>query len=144
MLRTRLQKSLKEAMKAGDKPRLGTLRLITAAIKDRDIAVRGEDGVEGVSEDEILAILTKMIRQRQESASTYEEAARLDLAAREREEIAVIEEFLPKPLAPAEVKQAIAAAIAETEAGSIRDMGRVMAALKARYPGRMDFAKASA
>lgn len=144
LLRDRLQTALKEAMKAKEAARLSTLRLINAAIKDREIAVRGEaDGGE-VGEPEILQIMGKMVKQRQESARAYEEGGRIDLADKERAEIVVIEEFLPRQLNAAEVEAAIAEAIAETEATSIRDMGRVMAALKARYTGQMDFGKVGA
>ncbi|WP_323041866.1 GatB/YqeY domain-containing protein [Gemmobacter sp.] len=138
-LRERLSQALKEAMKAREADRTSTLRLINAAIKDRDIAARGETGSDGVSDAEILAILGKMVKQRQESARIYEEGGRLELAEKELAEIKVIEEFLPRQLSEAEVAEAIAAAIAETGAGSIRDMGRVMAVLKAKYTGQMDF-----
>ncbi|ANB34389.1 GatB/YqeY domain-containing protein [Rhodovulum sulfidophilum] len=139
-LRTRISAALKAAMKDREANRLGTLRLINAAIKDRDIAARTGDTEEGVSEAELLAILARMVKQRQESARAYEEGGRLDLAERERAEIAVIEEYLPRQLTADEVDEAIGTAIVETEANSIRDMGRVMAQLKARYAGRMDFA----
>ncbi len=138
-LRDRIAAALKLAMKTKDAARLSTLRLITAAIKDRDIAARGEGNDAGVSDAEILGILGRMVRQRQESALAYEEGGRLDLAEKERAETAVIEEFLPRPLSEAEVEAAVAAAIAEAGATSIRDMGRVMAALKARHMGQMDF-----
>lgn len=138
-LRDRLQGALKEAMKARQADRLSTLRLINAAIKDREIANRS-DGAEGlVTEDDILAILGKLVKQRQESARAYEEGGRLELAEQELAEVKVIEEFLPRQLDSAEVEAAIAAAIAETGASSIRDMGRVMAVLKGRYAGQMDF-----
>ena len=138
-LRRRLNTALKEAMKAKDADRLSTLRLINAAIKDRDIALRGEGREDGVSDAEILGILGKMVKQRQESARTYEEAGRLELAEKEREEIKVIEEFLPKQLDDDEVAAAIDAAIEEIGATSIRDMGKVMGVLKGRYAGQMDF-----
>ncbi len=138
-LRDRLQGALKEAMKARQANRLSTLRLINAAIKDREIANRS-DGAEGlVSEDEILAILGKLVKQRQESARAYEEGGRLELCEQELAEVTVIEEFLPRQLDPAEVEAAIAAAVTETGATGIRDMGRVIAALKGRYTGQMDF-----
>lgn len=145
-LRERIGAELKAAMKNREGARLATLRLINAAIKDREIARRGsdEDGGEGLSEDDVRAILARMIKQRQESARAYEEGGRIDLAQRERDEIDVIEEFLPRQLDAAEIEQAIEEAIAETGAGSIRDMGRVMAALKARYTGQMDFGAAGA
>jgi len=126
-------------MKEKDAPRLSTLRLITAAIKDRDIAKRGEGEEAEVSDDEILAILGKMVKQRQESARVYEEGGRLELAEKELSEVGIIEEFLPKPLSEAEVDRAIEAAIAEVGAETIRDMGRVMGTLKGKYTGRMDF-----
>jgi len=138
-LRARIADALKTAMKNKDATRLSTLRLINAAIKDRDIALRGEGDDNGVSDADVLAILAKMVKQRQESARAYEEGGRLELAEQERAEIAVIEDFLPRQLAGAEVEQAIDAAIAETGAESIRDMGRVMGVLKARHAGQMDF-----
>lgn len=138
-MRTKLTEALKEAMKEKDADRLSTLRLINAAIKDRDIAARGDGGADGVGNDEILAILGKMVKQRQESARAYEEGGRLELAEKEREEIKVIEEFLPRQLDASEVKAAIEAAIASTGATSLRDMGRVMGVLKEKYTGRMDF-----
>ncbi len=143
-MRKRLNDAMKDAMRAKDAPRLSTLRLINAAIKDRDIAARSEDNPDGVSDAEILSILAKMIKQRQESAKTYEEAGRIELGEREREEIRVIEEFLPKQLSEEEVQAAIREVIAEVGAESIRDMGKVMGALKARYNGQMDFGKAGA
>ncbi len=143
-MRKRLTDAMKDAMRAKDTARLSTVRLINAAIKDRDIDARSEDNPDGVSDAEILSILAKMIKQRQESAKTYEEAGRIDLAEREREEIKVIEEFLPKQLSEAEVDAAIKDVIAQTGATSIRDMGKVMGALKARYNGQMDFGKAGA
>jgi len=142
-MRTRVNTALKQAMKEKAVARLSTLRLINAAIKDREIAARGsgeDDG--GVSDAEVLAILGKMTKQRQESARAYEEGGRLDLAEREREEVAVIEEFLPRQLSDDEVEKAVREAVSETGASSIRDMGKVMATLKARYTGRMDFGKA--
>ncbi len=141
-LRERINQSLKEAMKAREADRTSTLRLMNAAIKDRDIAARG-DGEDGpVGDEAVVALLGKMVKQRQESARAYEEGGRIDLADKERAEIVVIEEFLPRQLTAEEVETAIAGAIAETEAVSIRDMGRVMAALKARYTGQMDFGRA--
>lgn len=138
-LRDRLQISLKEAMKAKEADRLSTLRLINAAIKDREIAVRGEGGEVEVGEGDILAILGKMVKQRQESARAYEEGGRLELAEKELAEVRVIEEFLPRQLSAAEVEAAIVAAVAEAGAASIRDMGKVMAVLKGKYTGQMDF-----
>ncbi|KPP93802.1 MAG: hypothetical protein HLUCCA08_06375 [Rhodobacteraceae bacterium HLUCCA08] len=138
-LRDRVNTALKQAMKAREADRLSTLRLINAAIKDRDIAARGEGAEDGVDDTEVLSILGKMVKQRQESARAYEEGGRLELAEKERSEIGVIEEFLPRQLSGAEAEAAIDAAIAETGAESIRDMGKVMGALKARYTGQMDF-----
>ena len=144
MIRKRLTDAQKEAMKAREAKRLSTLRLINAAIKDRDIAARSEENHDGVSDAEILGILAKMIKQRIDSAKTYEEAGRLELAGAELAEIKVIEEFLPKQLSTPEVEAAIKQAITETSADSIRDMGKVMAALKSKYAGQMDFGKAGA
>jgi uncharacterized protein YqeY len=138
-MRERLQTAMKDAMRAKAAARLSTLRLITAAIKDRDIALRGEGQDQGVSDDDILGILGKMVKQRQESARAYDEGGRPELAEQERAEIIVIEEFLPRQLAPEEVTAAITAAIAEAGATSLRDMGKVMAVLKGRYTGQMDF-----
>ena len=138
-MRDRVNSALKQAMKDKQPERLSTLRLINAAIKDRDIDARSDGNDEGVLDSEILAILGKMAKQRQESARAYEEGGRLDLAERERAEIVIIEEFLPRQLSQAEVDKAIDAAVAEIGAQSIRDMGKVMAALKAKYTGQMDF-----
>ena len=138
-LREQVNAALKQAMKDKAGARLSTLRLINAAIKDQDIAARGGDNAEGVDDAAILAILGKMVKQRQESVRAYEEGGRLDLAEREREEIAVITEFLPKQLSDDEVNAAVDSAIAETGASSIRDMGRIMGALKGKYAGQMDF-----
>ncbi len=144
MLRERFSADLKEALKARESQRVSTLRLITAAIKDRDIAMRGQETGEGVDDGEILAILAKMIKQRQESAKAYEEGGRLDLAEQEREEIRIIRDYLPRQMTEQEVEAAITRAIETTGAASIRDMGKVMAELKARHTGQMDFARASA
>lgn len=144
-IRERVSEALKSAMKAREADRTTTLRLINAAIKDREIAARGLGGDDeagatpAVGEAELLALLGKMVKQRQESIRAYEEGGRLELAEKEAAEIAVIEEFLPRKLAEAEVTAAIEAAIAETGATGIRDMGRVIGALKARYTGQMDF-----
>jgi uncharacterized protein len=138
-LRDRLQTALKDAMRAKEVERLSTLRLINAAIKDREIASRGEGGEVEVGEADIMAIMGKMVKQRHESARAYEEGGRVELAEKELNEIRVIEEFLPRQLAADEVKAAIAEAIAEAGATSIRDMGRVMAVLKGKYTGQMDF-----
>lgn len=138
-LRDRLQVALKEAMKAKAADRLSTLRLINAAIKDRDIASRGDGGPEMVSDAEITAIMGKMVKQRQESARAYEEGGRLELAEKELAEIGVIQEYLPRQMDAAEVAAAVEAAVAETGAASIRDVGKVMGVLKAKYAGQMDF-----
>lgn len=138
-MRERIGAALKDAMKSRDAARLSTLRLINAAIKDKDIALRGEGGDATVGDAEVLGILGRMVKQRQESVRAYEEGGRLELAEKEQAEIRVIEEFLPRQLSDAEVRAAIAAAITGTGATSIRDMGRVMAALKAKYTGQMDF-----
>ncbi len=141
-MRDRIASALKDAMKNKEADRLSTLRLINAAIKDRDIALRGEGGEDQVSDADVLAILSRMIKQRQESARAYEEGGRLELAEKELAEIRVIEEFLPRQLSPQEVEQAIDTAIAEIGASTLRDMGRVMARLKERYTGQMDFGTA--
>lgn len=141
-MRDAINAGLKQAMLQQDKRRVSTLRLICAAIKDRDIAARST-GKDRVSEDEILEILTRMIRQRQESAKAYEEGNRLDLAEEEREEIAIIKSLLPQQLDDAELKSVCAEAVKQTGAAGLRDIGKCMQALKARYPGRMDFGKAS-
>lgn len=143
-LRAKVTAAVKQAMKNKEQSRLSTLRLINAAIKDRDIAARAQGNDEGVDEAEVLSILGKMVKQRRESAKTYEEGGRLDLAEREVAEIEVIEEFLPKALSDAEVTAAIAEAIAEVGAESIRDMGRVMGVLKGKYTGQIDFGAAGA
>ena len=141
-LRERLQEAMKDAMRARQPDRLSTLRLINAAIKDRDIAARVDGAAGMVTDEEITAILGKMVRQRAESARAYEEGGRLELAEKERAEIGVIEDFLPRQLSPDEIEAALAAAIAEVGASTIRDMGKVMAALKAKYTGQMDFGAA--
>ncbi|WP_373354172.1 GatB/YqeY domain-containing protein [Pseudoroseicyclus sp. CXY001] len=143
-LRSRINVALKDAMRAKEADRLSTLRLINAAIKDRDIAARGEGEDGGVSDAEVTSILGKMVKQRHESARAYAEAGRVELAGKEEAEVKVIEEFLPKPLGEAETEDAVDAAIAEVGADSIRDMGKVMAELKGRYAGRMDFGKVGA
>ena len=141
-MREQFNAQLKDAMKAGDKRRVSTIRMITAALKDKDIEARGAGKT--VSDDDILALLQKMVKSRQESADIYAKAAREDLATQEREEIAIITEYLPKQLGDDDVKAAIAAAIAETGAAGMKDMGKVIGVLKAKYTGQMDFAKASA
>ena len=144
-LRDRILADTKEAMKAKEPARLSTLRLITAAIKDREIAARGDGGdKDGLSEADLTAILSKMVKQRQESAKAYEEGGRLELAEREEDEIKVIQAYLPRQLDEAETNAAIDKAIADLGAESIRDMGRVMAELRARHAGQMDFGAAGA
>ncbi|MFQ5763413.1 MAG: GatB/YqeY domain-containing protein [Rhodospirillales bacterium] len=144
MLRTRLSDALKIAMKEKDKRAVSTLRLILAALKDRDIAAKGKGNVEGLSNDEILGLLQSMIKQRHESIDAYEKGGRVELAQREAEEIAVIEEFLPEQMSDDEMASVIAGVIDEVGAEGLKDMGKAMTALKEKYPGRMDFSKASA
>ena len=141
-MRDILDKSLKDAMRARDTQKISTIRLINAAIKDRDIAIRSEDNLEGVSDEEILSILSKMIKQRKESAKQYEEGGRLELAQQEFEEIEIIENFLPRQLDLNETEQIVKKIILEINANSIRDMGKVMSLLKENYSGKMDFGKA--
>ena len=142
MLRERFTAEMKEAMKAGDKGRLGAIRLIQAALKDKDIEARG-NGKEPLSDEEILALLQKMVKQRQESIAMYEQGGRTELADQEKNEVAVISSYLPQQMDEAETRAAIEAAIAETGAASMKDMGKVVGSLRAKYAGRMDFAKAS-
>ena len=141
-MRDRITAALKEAILAKDKLRTCTIRLMMAAIKDRDIALRGEDGADGLDDAGIKALLAKMVKQREESAATYETAGRMELAETERAEIGVVKDFLPRPLSADEVEAAIRKALAETRASSIRDMGKVMGILKSQYAGRMDFGAA--
>lgn len=138
-LRTRITDAMKDAMRAKEATRLSTLRLINAAIKDRDIALRGEGDDTGVSEADVLQILGKMVKQRHESARIYEEGGRVELAEKERAEVVVIEDFLPKQLSEDETTAAVEAAIKEVGAESIRDMGKVMGILKSKYTGQLDF-----
>lgn len=141
-MREQFNSALKTAMKAGDKRRVETLRLVNAAIKDRDIEARGQGKT--VSDADILALLQKMVKSREESRDIYLKAGRNELATQEAEEIAIIQDYLPQQMGEAEVAAAVEAAVAETGAASIKDMGKVVAALKAKYAGQMDFAKASA
>lgn len=139
-LRTRLSEALKESMKAREAARTSTLRLIGAAIRDRDIAARGDGrGEDGIDDSEILALLGKMVKQRQDSAKVYEEGGRSELAEKELAEVKVIEEYLPRQLSAEEVAAAIEAAVTEAGASSIRDMGKVMGLMKAKYTGQVDF-----
>ena len=142
MLRERFTADMKEAMKAGEKGRLGAIRLIQAALKDKDIEARGA-GKEPLSDEEIMAMLQKMVKQRQESIAMYEQGGRTELAQQEKDEVTVITSYLPQQMDAAETKAAIEATIAETGAASMKDMGKVVGALRAKYAGRMDFAKAS-
>ncbi len=142
-MRERITEGLKEAIKAQDKRRMATLRLVSAAIKDRDVEARG-NGKERVSDDELLQILAKMVKQRDESIRIYEEAGRLELAEQERTEMAIIKEFLPQQMSEDQVLEACKTAVTEAGASGLRDMGKVMAVLKQRFPGQMDFGKASA
>lgn len=141
-MRDDINAALKDAIKARDTRRTSTLRLINAAIKDRDIAARGE-GRDKIVDDEILSLLQKMVKQREESVAIYDKAGRVDLADQERGEIVVIKEFMPQPLGEEDVVNAVETAIAETGAEGLRDMGKVVGALKEKYPGRIDFSKAS-
>lgn len=138
-MRDRIAQALKDAMRSKQTDRLSTLRLINAAIKDREIAMRGDAEGGTVGDPEILAIMGKMVKQRQESARAYEEGGRLELAEKELNEVKIIEEFLPRQLSAEEVAAAVDGAITTIGASSIRDMGRVMAELKGKYTGQMDF-----
>lgn len=140
-MRETITAALTAATKAQDKRRISTLRLVSAAIKDRDIAARGTDEAQA-TDTELLDLLAKMIKQREESEKIYRDAGRAELAQQEAEEIVIIREFLPKQLSDADTEKAVAAAIAEAGAASIKDMGKVMAALRTRYAGQMDFGKA--
>ncbi len=141
-LRERINADLKEAMKAQDKRRVSTLRLIMAAFKDRDIQSRGTGRDDTPSEADLQGVLTRMIKQRKESAATYDEGGRPELAEAERAEITIIETYLPRQMSAEEIRTAVASAVETTGAAGLKDMGRVMAALKERYAGRMDMAKA--
>ncbi len=144
MFRTELSDALKDAMRAKEARAVSTLRLILAALKDRDIAARGKGNSEGISDADILDLLQKMVRQRRESIELFEKGDRQDLADKEAEEIVVIQGFLPKQMDPDQIQGAVQEIIEELGAATIKDMGRVMAALKERYAGRMEFGKASA
>jgi uncharacterized protein len=141
-MRAKISDALKTALKAGEKQRASTLRMVNAAIQDRDIANRGT-GKGPAGDDEVLQILTKMVKQRQESAKAFEDGKRPELAAQENAEIAILAEFLPSQMEESEAKIAIGEAIRDTGATGARDMGKVMAELKAKYAGRIDFGKAS-
>ena len=144
MLRTRLNDALKVSMKDKNKCSVSTLRLILAAVKDRDIAARGKGNMDGISDDEVLVLLQSMINQRRESIALYEKGGRMELAQREAEESAVIEEFLPEQMGEDEISAIVTATIAEVGAKSLKDMGKTMTALKEQYAGQMDFSKANA
>jgi uncharacterized protein YqeY len=143
-LREQFNDSLKEAMKAKEQKRVSTLRLVLAALKERDIANRSEESRAGISDDEILGLLAKMVKQREDSITAYEAGGRPELAKAEREEIDIIQGYMPKQMSADEMKAAIAKVISETGAAQMKDMGKVMGALKERYAGQMDFGKASA
>jgi uncharacterized protein len=142
VLREDINNALKDAMKAGDKLRVSTLRLVNSALKNADIEARGQ-GKAALSDDDLLSLLQKMIKQRQESVELYEKGGRAELAAQERGEIEIIAAYLPKQMSEAEAKAAIASVVKDTGAAGMKDMGKVMAALKERYAGKMDFGKAS-
>ena len=142
-MRSELDANLKEAIKSQEKQRVATLRLINAAIKDRDIAVRSEENTEGVSDAEIILILSNMVKQRKQSIIQYEEGGRVELAEREREEIKIIQEFLPDQLTEKEIQIEISKIIDAHEQLTIKDMGKIMGELKEKFSGRMDFGKAS-
>lgn len=144
MIRIELKDSLKGAMKSKDKRKLSTLRLILATLHDRDIAAREKGSEEGISDDEILQMLTTMVRQRRDSIAAYEEGGRIDLATSEQEEIDIIAKYLPKQFDEGEMTRVIGEIIGDIGAEGLKDMGKTMAALKSKYAGRMDFAKASA
>ena len=142
-MRSELDENLKEAIKSQEKQRVATLRLINAAIKDRDIAVRSEENTEGVSDDEIILILSNMVKQRKQSIIQYEEGGRIELAERERAEIKIIQEFLPNQLTNEEIQAEISKIIDAEDQLTIKDMGKIMGELKNKFSGRMDFGKAS-
>ncbi len=144
MLRDRLNEALKDAVKSKAARRVSTLRLILAALKDRDIAARGKGADEPISDDDILSMLQTMVRQRRESIAAYEQGGRLELAEQEREEIGIIQEFLPPALDKTEIRAAVDEAIAALQAGGLKDMGKDIAALKSKFAGRIDFGAASA
>jgi len=147
MLRTRLSDALKTAMKGKDAPTVSTLRLIMAALKDRDIAARGKGNKDGIPEEEILGLLQSMIKQRRDSIALYEKGGRMELmelAQQEAEEIAIIEEYLPQQMSDDDIAAAIDAVIEDAGAATLKDMGKVMAGLKEKHAGSMDFSMASA
>lgn len=143
-LRDRISDSTKDAMRAKDTIRVSTLRLVSAAVKDRDIAARAEDRCEGITDAEILSILSKMVKQREESAKTYDDNGRPELAERERTEITIVREFMPQPLSDADLKEAVAKIVESSGATCLKDMGKIMGQLKTDYAGRIDMGKAGA
>ena len=143
-LRDQISDATKDAMRAKNTLRVSTLRLVSAAVKDRDIAARSEDRCDGITDAEILSILSKMVKQREESAKTYDDNCRPELADREREEISIVREFMPKPLSEEDLKAAIAKIIEESGATCLKDMGKIMGKLKTDYAGRVDMGKAGA
>ena len=142
-MRERIAQAMKDALKSKDRAALSTIRLISAALKDRDIAARSDNNHDGISDDEILSMLQTMIKQRNESAKMYEDGGRPELAAAEQAEIELIKQFLPEQISHDDIEKAIKDAVAETGAASIKDMGKVMAHLKEHYAGQMDFSAAS-
>jgi len=142
-MRERIAQAMKDALKSKDQPALSTIRLITAALKDRDIAARSDNNHDGISDDEILSMLQTMIKQRNESAKMYEDGGRPELASAEQAEIELIKQFLPEQLSHDDIEKAIEGAVEQTGAASIKDMGKVMAHLKEHYAGQMDFSAAS-
>jgi len=143
-LRARINDATKQAMKNKETVRVSTLRLVAAAVKDRDIAARAEDRCEGINADEILSLLVKMVKQRKESAKTYDDNGRPELAEREREEIDIIREFMPQPVSEDEMKTIIAGIVKDSGATCLKDMGKIMGQLKSGYAGRIDMGKAGA
>ncbi len=143
MLRTRFSEALKESLRAKKQREVATVRLILAALKDRDIDARGKGNADGISDAEILQMLNSMIKQRRESIELYEKGGREALAQQEKEEIEIIQSFMPKQMDEAEVSEAVKAVIAEVGAASVKDMGKVMGTLKEKFAGRMDFSRAS-
>ena len=141
-LRDTIKTELKDAMRAKDELKLATLRLIMATIKDRDIAARGEDRCSGISDDEIMQLLAKMVKQREDSAKTYEDACRPELAERERAEIEIIRAFMPRQLSDDEIQSAVKSEIEAVDATGLKDMGKIMGALKSKYAGQIDMGKA--
>ena len=142
-MRERIAQAMKDALKSKNQAALSTIRLISAALKDRDIDARSDNNHDGISDDEILSMLQTMIKQRNESAKMYEDGGRPELAEAERAEIVLIQQFLPEQLSDADIEKAIKEAVSQTGAASVKDMGKVMAHLKSQYAGQMDFSAAS-